>query len=271
MSVTSTLTIGFCGFGVMGSGLQKGISQTRKNCTFYAFDPAINSSKEKDITWLSSNVEVMRKRPNIVFICVKPQYFGKVCEEISVESIENIILVSVAAGVSTKQIESYFPNKKPRVIRCMPNIPCIVQEMASGICSGQFATKYDLELIRDILSPLGTCLMIGNEDLMHAVTGVSGSGPAYFFVIIEALADGGVKNGLPRDIALQLAIHTCKGAAEMLIQQKSTHPAILKDQVCSPGGTTIAAIAAMEAKGLRSCLIEGVTAATLRSRELSKL
>ena len=152
----------------------------------------------------------------------------------------------------------------------MPNLPVTVHAMAAGVCGGSSASKDDVDMVSKLLSSLGTCVPLGTEDLLNAVTGLSGSGPAYIFMIIEALADGGVRNGLPRATALELAMHTVKGAAELCIQTK-THPAVLKDQVCSPGGTTIAAVAVLEATGLRSALIEGVTAATNRSRELSKL
>jgi len=265
------LKIGFCGFGAMGSALAKGLLKGHPHREVYVFDPMVPKlDKDLKVTLLQSNKEVVTKHPDVLILATKPQYIIPVCQEIeSILRIEKTLIVSVAAGISIDKMEAALP-KGARVIRCMPNIPCIVQAMAAGVYGGSSAHKEDVDMITKLFSPLGTCLSLANEDLLNAVTGLSGSGPAYIFMIIEALADGGVKNGLPRATALELAMHTVKGAAEMCIQTK-THPAVLKDQVCSPGGTTIAAVASLEANGLRSALIEGVTAATIRSRELSML
>lgn len=152
----------------------------------------------------------------------------------------------------------------------MPNTPCQVGQMAAGLCRGEKATKADVDTVLELLKPTGTCVEVANEELIHAVTGLSGSGPAYVFMIIEAMADGGVKSGLPRNVAMELATQTVLGSAMMVAKTKK-HPGELKDQVCSPGGTTIAGVSVLEAKAVRGALIECVYAATQRSKELSKV
>jgi pyrroline-5-carboxylate reductase len=154
-----------------------------------------------------------------------------------------------------------------RVIRVMPNTPALVGEGASGLCRGCHATKEDAALAEVLLNAVGTCQIV-QEEMMDAVTGLSGSGPAYVMLVIEAMADGGVRAGLPRPIALRLAAQTVRGAATLLLSTQK-HPGELKDMVTSPGGTTIAGVAALEEAGLRNALIAAVTAATQRSRELS--
>lgn len=269
--MTDKLRIGFCGFGVMGSALAIGLLKGQDQREVFVYDPVPTAgSNAVKATWLKSNKEVVDKQPDILFLCTKPQYIVPVCREIAPHiKIDKTIIISVAAGMSITKMEEALP-KGARLVRCMPNIPCTVQSMAAGVCGGSSASKEDVDYVCKLLGTLGTCVSVANEDLLNAVTGLSGSGPAYIFMIIEALADGGVRNGLPRATALELAMHTVKGAAEMCIQTK-THPAVLKDQVCSPGGTTIAAVAALEDAKLRSAMIEGVTAATVRSRELSQL
>ena len=154
------------------------------------------------------------------------------------------------------------------MIRVMPNTPALVNKGASALAGGTRATDADLALAESILAAVGTVTRVA-EPLLDAVTGLSGSGPAYIYTIIEALADGGVREGLTREQAIMLAAQTVAGSAEMVLQT-GLHPAVLRDQVTSPGGTTIAALATLEAKGLRSALIEAVTTAANRARELGK-
>lgn len=271
--IQMSLKIGFCGYGVMGSSLSKGLYAKDPSLTILAFDPAMSAEEKKkhpEVKFVSSNKEIAQALPDILFLGVKPQYLGAVCEEIkSVLNVERTLVASLAAGVTSSTLESYLP-AKTRVVRTMPNICCTVGSMASGACLGKHATGGDLDLVVKTLNSVGLCTPVANEDLLHAVTGVSGSGPAYIFLVIEAMADGGVKNGLPRATALELAAHTVRGAANMVIENKQ-HPGVLKDQVCSPGGTTIAGVAMLEECGLRSALIKGVTATVTRSKELSKM
>jgi pyrroline-5-carboxylate reductase len=155
-----------------------------------------------------------------------------------------------------------------RVIRVMPNTPCLVGSSAAAYSLGSAATKSDGELVEQFLHSVGIAVRV-DEKLLDAVTGLSGSGPAFVYLMIEALSDGGVRAGLPRDIATQLAAQTVRGAAEMVLQT-GQHPGVLKDQVASPGGTTIAGLQALEERGVRGALMAAVEAAARRSRELGQ-
>jgi pyrroline-5-carboxylate reductase len=157
----------------------------------------------------------------------------------------------------------------PRVIRVMPNTPCVVNAAASAACSGSSATAQDMDFVLRLMQSTGLCLRVKSERLMDAVVGVSGSGPAYAFVFIEALADGGVAAGLPRADALRLAAQTVLGAAKMVLETEE-HPGALKDKVCSPGGTTIAGLRVLEKNTFRSAVMEAVVAAAERSAELGR-
>jgi len=232
------------------------------------FDPSPDScaaASKLGAKVLKSNAEVARAS-KIVFIATKPQYVSAVLREIKSSIAPDTIIVSIAAGISTAAMEAEL-EKGAKVVRCMPNTPALVKSMAAGYVGGKNATASDLNAVGALLSSLGSSVQVANEDLMHAVTGLSGSGPAYVFMFIEALADGGVKAGLPRDAALLLAASTVRGAADMLMQS-GKHPGVLKDSVCSPGGTTIEAVAALEEGGLRSAVIKAVVAAADRSRVL---
>src|SRR5262249_39840467 len=154
-----------------------------------------------------------------------------------------------------------------RLVRVMPNTPCLVGMSASAYCLGPGATSADAELVNKLLSAVGLAVALGEEQL-DAVTGLSGSGPAFVYLMIEALADGGVRMGLPRDIALRLAAQTLKGAAEMVLAT-GDHPGVLKDRVASPGGTTIAGLHVLEQQGVRGALISAVEAAARRATELA--
>ncbi|MDH3442953.1 MAG: pyrroline-5-carboxylate reductase [Deltaproteobacteria bacterium] len=204
---------------------------------------------------------------DIVILAVKPQIVDGIAKEISNKLGTAKLLVSVAAGVTLPRIEA---NLAPgaRVVRVMPNIPCVVSAAAAAFASGAHATALDLENVGLILNSLGIGLPV-EEKYLDAVTGLSGSGPAYVFLFIEALADGGVQAGLPREVALRLAMQTVYGAARMALES-SKHLGELKDEVASPGGTTIAGIYALEQRGFRGTVMEAVIAATERSQELGK-
>ena len=174
------------------------------------------------------------------------------------------LLVSIAAGVRIQSLaESFGPG---RIIRVMPNMPALVGCSASGYSLGSEASAEDGELVERLLGAVGRAVPV-DEKLLDAVTGLSGSGPAFVFVMIEALADGGVRMGLPRAVAMTLAAQTCKGAAEMVLAT-GEHPATLKDRVASPGGTTIAGLQALETGAVRAALMSAVEAATRRATEL---
>lgn len=213
------------------------------------------------------NVQVA-EQSDVVFIAVKPQYVSVVLNEIKGSLKQDTIIVSIAAGVPLAAMkEATGPNTK--LIRVMPNTPCLVGETASAMCLGGTATEDDAEIVRTLFSAVGTIFKV-DEKLLSAVTGLSGSGPAYIFVMIEALADGGVRAGLPRDVAQQLAAQTVLGSAKMVIET-GKHPGVLKDMVTSPAGTTIAGVHELEKAGVRSAFINAVLAATNRADELARL
>jgi pyrroline-5-carboxylate reductase len=201
---------------------------------------------------------------DIVLLAVKPQVVQGVLASLPKECREKLI-VSIAAGVSLTKLSTWCGHG--RVIRVMPNTPSLVGEGASAYCGGDDVSAEDYRSIDSMLSSVGVAYQV-NESQIDAVTGLSGSGPAYVCMIIEALADGGVMEGLSRPLAMQLATQTVLGTARM-IQQTGKHPGELKDAVASPGGTTIAAIASLEQNGLRGALIEAVRQSTRRSRELA--
>lgn len=202
---------------------------------------------------------------DIIMVCVKPQVMDAVFAEIALETGPAKLVISIAAGITIGRIEAALA-PGTRVVRVMPNTPALVLAGAAGLSRGASATEKDMAISREIFGSCGRAVEV-DEKLMDAVTGLSGSGPAYVFTVIEALADGGVKQGLPRVLALELAAQTLFGAAKMVLETKE-HPAKLRDMVTSPGGTTIAALHEIEKGRLRATLISAVEAATKRGKEL---
>lgn len=202
----------------------------------------------------------------IVMIVVKPAVVKAVLADIAEEIMPGQLIVSMAAGVKLESIESGLPAGTP-VMRAMPNTPCRIREGAIGFARGTAATDEHAAAAKRLFDSLGLSLEVP-EKLLDAVTGLSGSGPAYVFVMIDALSDAGVRVGLPREASTKLAAQTVLGAARMVIEE-GEHPAKLRDQVTSPGGTTITGLDVLESRGFRSALIEAVKAATRRSEELA--
>lgn len=202
----------------------------------------------------------------VVVVAVKPQVVGPVLDELRTALPKDATVVSIAAGVSIASIEERL-GAGARVVRSMPNVCALVGEGATALAAGSRATPADMTRCQALFDAVGLTVVV-DESLMNSVTGLSGSGPAYVFVIIEALSDAGVKAGLPRSVAQGLAAQTVLGAAK-LVTQGDDHPAELKDMVCSPGGTTIAGLHVLESAGLRAALIGAVEAAITRARELS--
>lgn len=200
----------------------------------------------------------------IMLLAVKPQSLNAAA--IGLANAPADCIVSILAGVTLAQLEVMFPSKS--IVRAMPNTPAQVGAGVTAIAPNASVTTTQLESVRKIFEAIGTVVEVA-ESLMNAVTGLSGSGPAYVALMVEAMADGGVAAGLPRAIAMQLATQTVLGTAQLLSETK-LHPAQLKDQVTSPAGTTIAAIAQLEKAGFRSAMIEAVLAATRRADELGK-
>ncbi|WNG38084.1 pyrroline-5-carboxylate reductase [Archangium minus] len=205
------------------------------------------------------------READVVVLSVKPQALDKVLVQVAPEVDPHKLIISVAAGVPIAAMERRL-GAGARIIRTMPNTPSLVGAGACALSRGEHASEEDLAVATRIFQSVGTTTVV-DENLLDAVTGLSGSGPAYIFLIIEALSDAGVKVGLPRYTALKLAAQTVLGSAQLLIETGS-HPGQLKDQVTSPGGTAIAGLHTLEAGGLRTTLINAVEAATRRAREL---
>lgn len=202
---------------------------------------------------------------DVIVLAVKPQVIPTALESIHDCITPRHLVVSIAAGVTIAAIESGLP-QGTRVVRVMPNTPCLVGEGAAGFACGQHAKPEDAKTVEALLRAVGKAFLL-DEKLLNAVTGLSGSGPAYVYLIVEALADGGVRAGLPRDVAQTLAAQTVLGAAKMVLES-GLHPGALKDMVMSPGGTTAEGIYTLEQAGVRSALIAAVAAATDRAKAL---
>lgn len=207
------------------------------------------------------------EQSEVVLLAVKPQVINKVLVEIK-DVVKDKLVVSVAAGISIDHLESFLPSSC-RVVRVMPNTPILVKEGISAIASNKTATKEDVEMVKEMFSGVGEVVEV-EEELMDAVTGLSGSGPAYVYMIIEALADGGVLTGISRELALKLAAQTVLGSAKMVLET-GKHPGELKDMVTSPGGTSIRGVEVLESHGLRGVIIDAVKKATERSKELNNI
>ena len=205
------------------------------------------------------------KEADVIVLAVKPQGMDKLVKQIAEAINPNKLVISIAAGVPIAAIEKRL-GASTRIIRAMPNTPALVGLGATALSGGDQATEADLQLASKIFNAVGISTVL-EENLLDAVTGLSGSGPAYVFLVIEALSDAGVKVGLSRHIALKLAAQTVLGSAKMLLET-GAHPGTLKDQVTSPGGTAIAGLHTLEAGGLRTTLIDAVEAATRRAKEL---
>lgn len=244
--IPSKLSVGFLGSGMMATAIMdglviKGVADPKDIACSDVNEAPLRNATSKGYIATTSNEEVCQKAMDALVIAVKPNYVVDVCKDI-MKVKNNAVIISVAAGVTIATLEKHLPGR--RVIRVMPNTACVVGEAASGYALGALATEEDKIVVETIFGSCGLAKEL-SEFLLNAVTGLSGSGPAYVFEFIEALADGGVRVGLPREVALQLAAQTVKGAAEMVLQT-GLHPAELKDRVCSPGGTTIAGVDELE-------------------------
>jgi pyrroline-5-carboxylate reductase len=259
--------VGFIGGGMMASALIGGFVKSgavispESIAVSEPFAPMREKHAKAGHFATSSNIEVA-KRSDVLWIAVKPDVVPAVLREVgAVCAARGTLVISIAAGVTVADMEANLP-KGVRVVRVMPNLPALVSELAAGFCCGAHATRADSVCVRKFLGTVGKAEEVP-EKLMDAVTGVSGSGPAYAFLMIEAIADGGVRAGLPRPIAQVLAAQTLKGAATMVLET-GTHPGVLKDQVCSPGGPTIAGVEALEKAGFRAAAMGAVVAAAAR-------
>jgi len=262
------MELGIIGGGVMGEAI---LSRLLKQGIYTADVVAVSDRQVERCLHLRSqygvhtfqeNTEIVGSR--MLLLAVKPQSVMQVFRELGDRPITAELIISIMAGVSLDQLAQFLPHKA--IARVMPNTPARVGAGVSAIATNHLVTAAQKAEVRRIFSCVGAVVEVA-EPLLDAVTGLSGSGPAYVALIIEALADGGVRMGLSRDVAQELAVQTVLGTAQ-LIKETGLHPAQLKDQTASAGGTTIAGLAMLEKYALRSALIEAVTSATQRSREL---
>jgi pyrroline-5-carboxylate reductase len=265
-------TIAFLGAGNMAEALVKGLLRAKVAepgeilCTDRRVERGPELKERYGVKFTTSNKEAT-ERADLLVLSVKPQVMNKLLDEIAPVLDQKKLVISIAAGVPIAAIERKVGHGV-RIIRTMPNTPALVGAGATALSAGEHATEADLAQAKALFDAIGKTVIV-DEPLLDAVTGLSGSGPAYIFLIIEALSDAGVKVGLARTQAQDLAAQTVLGSAKLLIET-GEHPGRLKDQVTSPGGTAIAGLHTLEAGGLRTTLMNAVEAATTRSRELGK-
>ncbi|KAG0590728.1 hypothetical protein KC19_1G122300 [Ceratodon purpureus] len=262
--------VGFIGAGQMAEAIARGLDKAgvvpaNKMC---ASDVNVGRMKvfESLGTSVCSSNTKLAETSNVLILAVKPQVAEKVVTDMKPSLSKDHLLVSIAAGIPISKLQDWAG--EARIVRVMPNVACMVGETAAGMSLGKTATPADSDLVTTMFESVGKIHVV-DEKLLNAVTGVSGSGPAYIFMAIEALADGGVAAGLTRDVAMSLAAQTVLGSAKMVLETKK-HPGELKDMVTSPAGTTIAGIRELEDRGFRSALINAVVAGAKRGEEMSK-
>jgi pyrroline-5-carboxylate reductase len=265
-----SVKLGVIGGGVMGSAI---ISRLIDRGTYQSTEIIVSEPTRPQRESLHQQYGVQVTDDNnfaavapVLLLAIKPQIFDKVVADLAQSNMPSQLVISILAGVSIAQLERAFGDRA--VVRAMPNTPATVGMGITAISAGDRVSSEQLDLVTQIFQAVGEVVTVA-ESLMDAVTGLSGSGPAYVAIAIEALADGGVAAGLPRQIADRLALQTVLGTAKLLAES-DLHPAQLKDRVTSPGGTTIAGVTKLEQAGFRSALIEAVIAAAKRSQELGK-
>jgi pyrroline-5-carboxylate reductase len=272
MNADKPLRIGFLGSGRMATALARGWihSGLVDRARIAASDPSPAAREEfQQVTGVGAIADnaALVGISDVLVLAVKPQSLPALTSEIRPLLKSNHLIVSIAAGASLRQLGESL-GQEQRIIRVMPNTPCLVGAGAAAFSLGEHATPADGQFVQKLLDAVGRAVTVP-EHLLDAVTGLSGSGPAFVYLVIEALSDGGVRMGLPRDVATTLAAQTVMGSARMVLETNE-HPGLLKDRVASPGGTTIAGLHALERGGLRGALMDAVEAATLRASELAK-
>lgn len=265
--------IAIVGLGKIGGTLARGLIQRRvvpakhlAGSTAHEHT-AQEASERYGIEVLTDNAQLVQGR-DIVILAVKPQSMAGVLEEIRAHIDPEQLVITLAAAITTRFVEDTL-QQEISVVRAMPNTPCLVGQGMTVLCPGRFATPEHVGIAQEVFAAVGRVEVIDNEELMDAVTGLSGSGPAYCYIMIEALAEGGVKVGLPRELATLLAAQSMLGAAQMVLET-GEHPAKLKDNVTTPAGTTVDGLLELEAGGVRVSLIKAVDRATRKSKELSR-
>lgn len=266
------LSVGFLGAGQMATALAAGwakaglLDVARSRAADPYPDARARFEKVTGVTTVDTNTTVA-KACDVLVLAVKPQVMPTVLAELKPALAPRHLVISIAAGVTLKMLADGL-GESIRLVRVMPNTPCLVGASASAYCCSSAATTHDEQLVGKLFSAVGQAFRLP-ESMLDAVTGLSGSGPAFVYVFIEALADGGVKCGLPRDVAQALAAQTVLGAAKMVLETRQ-YPGSLKDAVASPGGTTIAGLHALERAAFRAAAMDAVEAATRRAQELGK-
>ena len=262
--------VAFLGLGKMGGILLQALLKKNllspKNTVATVRHPerAQKLSQELGISVTTDNRQAAQQS-DLILLCVKPQTVREVTEEIAGEMNPGKQLISIAASVPTRYIEEILDSEVP-VVRAMPNTPCVIGFGMTGLCKGKFADESHLDIAKTLFDSVGMTVTV-EEKRMDAVTGLSASGPAFIYIILESLAEGGVKVGLPRDVATLLAAQTVQGAARMVLET-GQHPALLKDAVTTPAGCTVDGIMELEEGKLRVTLIKAVVKATERAKEL---
>ncbi|PSB21831.1 pyrroline-5-carboxylate reductase [filamentous cyanobacterium CCP1] len=265
-----SVRLGVIGGGVMGEALLSRLiaQQVYLPDEVIVSDPTAqrrNLLAQQYGVGVTADNQTVASEASVLLLAIKPQVFDAVASALHQRNLEQVV-ISILAGVPLQRLETAFPEQP--VIRAMPNTPATIGAGMTAITSGQHAQPEHVQIAQQIFEAVGEVVEVP-ESLMDAVTGLSGSGPGFVAVMVEALIDGGVVAGLPRPIATKLALQTVRGTAELL-QTTHLHPAELKDRVTSPGGTTIAGIAHLEKSGFRSALIEAVRTAYRRSKELGQ-
>lgn len=264
------MKIGFIGAGnmakaIIGGMIKNKIYQPGDIIASRRSEHALAQLKEEyDIEVTTDNKKVMEEA-EVVFLAIKPQMFSGVISEIKDLAQEKQLFVSIAAGKTLEWIETEF-GKEIKLIRSMPNTPAMVGEGCTGYCGNSFVTEEDFRLVKAIFDSCGTSYQVA-ENMMDVVGAVAGSAPAYVFMFMEAMADAGVAGGMPRDLAYKMAAQTVLGSGKLMLET-GKHPGILKDMVCSPGGTTIGGVKVLEEQGMRGAIMNALDSCIQKSRRL---
>lgn len=265
-------TVGFIGCGNMGIAMLSGMIASKRFladeiiCSTRTSESAEKLEKSFNIV-TGSNIEVAT-RSDVIILAIKPNLYEKVIKEIREFIKTDVIIVIIAAGVTLQDVERWFSIENLKVVRAMPNTPALVGEAMTAICNNEHVMEEELNFIKEIFNSFGKVEEI-EEKNFHGFIALCGSSPAYAYMIIEAMGEGAIKFGIPANKAYQLAAQSLLGSAKMVLES-GDHPAVLRDKVCSPGGTTIEAVNKLEEEGLRKALINAMKACEEKSKEMSK-
>jgi len=264
--------VGFIGWGAMAQAVslglvRQGLSRPEMVMATDVVPEVLEAARQEGLQTTTSNRDLV-EWADIVVVAVKPQVVDPVVMDIAAVWKQETLLVSICAGVTIDSYRAHL-GENSKVVRVMPNTPCLIGKAATAYDGSKACEEWELELIHGMFAAVGKATHHVPEYLLNTVTGLSGSGPAFVYMMIQALSDAGVHGGLPRAVALSLAAQTVAGAAQM-VQESGMHPSVLKEAVTSPAGTTIAGVRALEKAGFNSAIIEAVEAARHRSEELSR-